>query len=729
MRKLLLTTILFAVLGSSAFAQGGHQTVAEKRAEQREAGIRPGEEVEYCGTHWKMQEMMEKHPAMKAMYEKHQQSLQKAYEDFEKNPSSNPEAKAGTVYTIPVVFHILHQNGVENISHAQIEDALAVLNRDYRLLNSDASMVHSNFSGMPADAEIEFAFATIAPDGSCFNGVTRTYSYYTFDGSNGSNQIQAIVDGNDVYQGTWPGDEYMNIYVAVDIGGAAGYTTNPGWSGTGMGNGIWVQQDYVGSIGTGSTARSRTLTHEVGHWLNLSHCWGPNNNPGDASSCSDDDGVNDTPECIGVTTCNLSSNTCTGDNSYWGFNQIDNVENYMEYSYCSKMFTQGQVNRMRSAITSSSGGRNNLWTTSNLAAVGADATPTGLCKADFNADEYEVCSGDSIQFTDFSYNNVTGWTWTFTGGSPSSSTDQNPKVEYATAGVYPVTLEVTNGTSTTTTTKSGYITVLPGVGRPTPFTEGFESIASLPHPEWFVENQDGAAQWEITSVAAATGSKSIMIDNSTANSGSDDSFISNTIDLEYATAVTLNFKYAFAKRTPTNADKIEVWASSNCGQSWALRKNISSAAIGTAPEQGGNFVPSSSEWADVAVTNINSTFWTPNFRFKIVYVGGGGNNIYLDDINLDVVLSVEGKDVVKHLNIYPNPFKGEANIEFDLLNSEDVDVQLFDMVGKLITTDSYRGLPAGTHKISLDAGDVGAGVYMVRLKVGEAELTRRVVIE
>ena len=280
-------------------------------------------------------------------------------------------AERGVVYTIPVVFHVLHQNTAENISFDQIEDAVSILNRDFRLNNTDAGSVHANFIGMPADAEIEFALATIAPNGDCFNGVTRTYTYYTYLGDNGGDQIQAVIDGNDVYNGNWPGDEYLNIYVASDIGGAAGYTTNPGWSGTGMGNGIWIQHGYVGSIGTGSVQRSRSLTHEVGHWLNLSHNWGPNNNPGNTSSCSDDDGVDDTPECIGVTTCNLSSNTCSGDNAYWGFNQIDNVENYMEYSYCSKMFTQGQVDRMRVALTSSAGGRNNIWKAANLAAVGA----------------------------------------------------------------------------------------------------------------------------------------------------------------------------------------------------------------------------------------------------------------------------------------------------------------------------------------------------------------------
>ena len=53
---------------------------------------------------------------------------------------------------------------------------------------------------------------------------------------------------------------------------------------------------------------------------------------------------------------------------------IDNVENYMDYSYCSKMFTQGQVDEMRAAMVSNVGGRSNIWTTTNLQNVGEIVT-------------------------------------------------------------------------------------------------------------------------------------------------------------------------------------------------------------------------------------------------------------------------------------------------------------------------------------------------------------------
>ena len=67
----------------------------------------------------------------------------------------------------------------------------------------------------------------------------------------------------------------------------------------------------TGSIGTSIPYRSRALTHEVGHYLGLSHTWGNNNDPGLASNCDLDDAIGDTPNCIGLDHCDLAANTCT----------------------------------------------------------------------------------------------------------------------------------------------------------------------------------------------------------------------------------------------------------------------------------------------------------------------------------------------------------------------------------------------------------------------------------
>ena len=78
------------------------------------------------------------------------------------------------MYKIPVVFHIVHNNGVEKIDRSQVLDALSILNRDLRALRADTATVDSLFKPLIADIEVEFVLATKAPDGTCFSGVTMT---------------------------------------------------------------------------------------------------------------------------------------------------------------------------------------------------------------------------------------------------------------------------------------------------------------------------------------------------------------------------------------------------------------------------------------------------------------------------------------------------------------------------------------------------------------------------
>ena len=677
---------------------------------------RDGENVEYCRTHHRMNELKQ-NPAFLKMFQAEQASLKQRQEQLKKS------SQKGTVYTIPVVFHILHNGGVENISQAQVLDAVDILNEDFRLLNSDANNVQPTFQGMPSDIEIEFALATKAPNGQCFGGITRTQNALSNDGSDGYDQVVAIVNGNDIYNNAWPGDEYMNVFIVNDAGGAAGYTTNPsGWSATSMTNGIWILHDYVGSIGTGTTGKSRALTHEVGHWLNLSHLWGPNNNPGNSSSCSDDDGVDDTPRCIGVTSCNLTANTCSNDavDGYWNTDVVDNVENFMEYSYCSKMFTNDQRSRMRAAITSNI--RNNLWQPSNLNATGANTTPTA-CVAQFIVDRQVVCAGDDLVFTDDSYSNISSWNWSFQGGSPSSTTFQNPQVNYANPGQYDVTLTVTDvfGNSVSQTFPD-YITVLGSPGNALPISEGFENTI-LPNSDWFIENSGGPG-FAITSQAAFSGSKSLKLNNSAGSNLDKDAFVSSTIDLENITAASLTFKYAFAKISPSNSDFLQIFASSNCGESWAVRKSISSSQLATVNNTASNYTPGPGDWETVTISNFSSAYQVNNLRIKFLFTSGGGNDLYIDDINLTGPVGLQDNETIYDFFVFPNPANSIANVQFLLPKSQQqMNIQLHNIIGEQVKNIFSGNLSSGQHNLSIDVSDLAPGVYFVTI----SNLTRKVV--
>lgn len=723
------------ILGACLLFAFSSYSQTQKR-EIDKSNCREGETIEYCITHKKMKELLS-NPENTQENLKNKLLQEQALQVVK---SSNSTEK-GIIYKIPVVFHILHNNGPENISREQVLDAVSLLNRDFRLLNADANNVQADFQGMPADVEIEFVLATKAPDGTCFSGITRTQNSLTSDGEDGGDQVDAIIAGNDVYQGTWAGTKYMNIFVCAEIGGAAGYTTNP-WS-TNMKNGIWVLSSYVGSIGTSSISRSRTLTHEVGHWLDLSHTWGPNNNPGNASSCEDDDYVEDTPVCIGVTSCQLSANTCDDPSSgmsSWTTDVKDNVENYMDYSYCSKMFTPGQKDRMRAALLSTVGGRSSLWTTGNLNFTGANGAVATLCKADFTMDKTVICTGDSIQFSDATFNAANGWSWTINGGNPSVSTDQNPLAHFNTPGVYTVSLSATDGSSTDVETKSQVITVLPA-GTGLPFYEGFENYTSLASSnKWFIYDANNNRPFEVVSNVGYSGQKCVKLNNYSETVDTYDELISSTIDLSSLASTdiaTLSFRYSYKKKSSTNSESLKIIATNNCGENWVTRKTISGTTLSSLVSSSQWTPTTTADWTTVHVTTISSLYFTPDFRFKFRFDGSGGNNIYIDDINLysgapsdNLITSgiSENTSLIHELEVYPNPADEELNVHFTIPSDQDVLIQIQDVSGK-VTQNQLVKAKVGSNLVMMNTEKLSSGLYFMNIQMGTAHKTIQFVVK
>lgn len=661
-------------------------------------------------------------------FENHPESVQAFIEHNVRAASGQTSgADRSDPIIIPVVVHVIHDNGVGNISFEQIQSGIDMLNDDYNRLNADAAdtrnTANAPFAPIADTVGISFALAKIDPDGNCTNGVERRNSPgATY--SAGENAKYDVSGGLDA----WPRDRYFNIWIVNSIesdgsgGTTLGYAEFPQFDTDGFG--IIIRHDSYGTTGTASG--DRTLTHEVGHCLGLLHTFqGPFFGGGTGCHTTDcasaGDFICDTPPASASHwDCPAAYNSCTGipANDYYGMDAYDQWENYMSYAPCQNMFSQDQVAMIQNNLVNI-GFLADLVSLANQTATGVLA-PEVLCQANFYADKEIICAGNSVSFMDESFFNVTGWNWTFEGAAISSSTDQNPIITYPNAGVFDVTLEVTDGISTVTLTLTDYIRVLPVPGDPLPYTEGFESISSLPdYDRFLVINENEADTWELTSSAFYTGSKSAYISNFGNDDGTADELISGTIDLsgvDPADPLVFSFQYAYKRRTSADDEWLKFYVSKDCGQTWALRKNLHGTSLDT-DISASAFVPSSlDDWTEVVVTNITSDYYVADFRYKFEFINDNGNNIYLDHINMypESMLGINATASSVDLSVYPNPTSNQTTLAIQSTNPSNCTIVLYDALGNEVQVVHDGILGSGTYEFEINTADLASGIYTIR---------------
>lgn len=625
---------------------------------------------------------------------------------------------------IPVVVHVIHEGGPENISKAQIEDQIRILNEDYRRFNADTINTPAPFVSVGADCNIEFRLAKKDPLGNCTDGIVRVFSDRTNNANDSSNadEIKKL--------SVWDNSRYLNIwtvksFVAMSKGTLLGYAQFPDGGPNAL-DGVVILSSYIGSIGTAlnNTSGGRVATHEIGHWLNLRHTWGD-------AECGTDQ-VEDTPpqEASSVGCPVFPQVTCGGPNG-------DMFSNYMDYSNgkCQNIFTKGQKLRMDATLA---GFRAKTISQSNLVFTGTDdASPNVTClpKVAFTSNYKTVCEGSFVTFNDGSYNGTPNTTsWTFEGGSPQTSTDPNPVIQYVTAGAYRVTLVAENSAGSATLTKEQMIYV--SAATPSfsdPFVESFED-ASYPDADWIVVNDDNGPTWAKTTACSYSGNGSIKIENFSGNQPNEvDELISPTIDLTNVPAPKLTFRLAYGQKDPAYQDKLTIFVSTDCGKNWTLCYSKLGNALSA--QSGGlqytDYVPKTkAEWKMETVDlNLTTTLQRSNVRLKFQFTSGTGNNIYIDDVNISkVAVGMESltADNLK-LTVYPNPGDENMLINFSLDKVQEADLKIYDVLGREVTTLVSQKLAAGDYQFNVGKID-HTGIYFLKLKLDNAILTRKLIL-
>jgi hypothetical protein len=284
---------------------------------------------------------------------------------------NNLQNKNGdSLLIIPTVVHIIHTNGIGDISDLQVEDGIRVVNEDFRRDNADTVNGNPLFFPFAADCKIEFRLAKLDPNGDSTSGITRTDTavYPHPEPTNANfNNVKYVVN--------WPPNMYFNIWLVRHIsGGALGYAQYPGTAFTYGGPwetyGPTIRSYEWGTIGT-SASDGRTATHEIGHCLGLYHTFLSFSTGCGAECDTTGDEVCDTPPTTPTFNCD-TSNLCTNDllgPSVFSADMPDQLENYMSYNSCQSLFTQGQKDRMRGFLTTLDT-LNGLYLDDNLIATG-----------------------------------------------------------------------------------------------------------------------------------------------------------------------------------------------------------------------------------------------------------------------------------------------------------------------------------------------------------------------
>lgn len=682
-------------------------------------------------------------------------------------------------YDIPIVIHIVHDYNTYNtstfIGDFIPDDFIYKAVRDWNIVfakqNADTADVIQPFKKYIGNAHIRLHLATVDPNGNPTKGITRRRSYLTYTGGD-----QAKFDG-------WPRGSYMNIWcinrMSDGHSSAAAYAYQPPTAaGIPMYDGVIALASYLNN-------GSKTIPHELGHCLNLAHPWGNTNQPGVA--CGDDN-VDDTPptkghNTTGCTAASIYDSSCAtnyfkiytdsvGHIELVDYPDTTNAQNLMDYTYCDKMFTKGQVERMHLALNSDVADRNVLWDSTNLVMTGALASvPDIKPTPDFSVtlpgtSSYLTKNGNfafpgrNVKFTNYSYNDtVENVDWEFTNGSTvvtKESVETNFDQTFTDAGWYDVKMTVTGNNSGDTTRvwpKAIYVPDATGVNLSAGYIQEFADGSD--RDKWAMFNYyNNEFKWELSD-HGVWDSKCIKyngFDNRVVSAfnppytgtpeGDIDDLFSVPVDLTTlgGSEAYLTFFYSGATRSSISTDvrdTLQIEYSINKSNTWTTLAKLGKADIFNKGTVNVAYTPAyMSDW-EMKGIKLPAAAITPYTVFRFRYRPGAnlfgtstGNNFYLDRVSFSPwnvgVNPVDAGTV--SVMVVPNPTQGDASVIINDLGNSQASIAVSDITGKVVY-NAEVAVSSNQARVVIPASAISVkGMYLVNVKTGNQVATRKLVV-
>jgi GH25 family lysozyme M1 (1,4-beta-N-acetylmuramidase) len=352
--------------------------------------------------------------------------------------------------------------------------------------------------------------------------------------------------------------------------------------------------------------------------------------------------------------------------------------------------------------------------------------------ANFTASPKTGCPGMNVTFTDLSSSpgTITGWHWTFTGGTPSSSILQNPVIKYSTPGSYSVKEVMYSTKGNDSITKTAYITVDSTLSLP--LIESFQSI-TFPPPGWVLNLPNPAdSVWEL---CTSTGYNSTQCMYFPANCGTKVNIAGERQQIytsNYSFVGALNpamwFDVAYEPYNKKYSDTLVVYYSLDCGNTWksiyskggmTLCTTASTDSAGTDTSGGsGCFIPPNSKAWRTDTINLAALSGYTDVMFSFEDRSGWGNITYIDNINVQSLAPLSVTEIAEniHVKVYPNPFRQNITVDYTLPEEEPVSIYLTDVLGRRTPVYSANNEQAGEHKVNIGCSTLTKGLYILQFQ-------------
>ena len=192
----------------------------------------------------------------------------------------------------------------------------------------------------------------------------------------------------------------------------------------------------------------------------------------------------------------------------------------------------------------------------------------------------------------------------------------------------------------------------------------------------------------------------------------------------------MTFKVAYARKSASTNDKLEVWISSDCGKSWTRRYTKTGASLATTTSLiSGTYVPSSTDWR-TETFSVAPLAGQARGMVKFTVIDSSGNNIYIDDINIvSVPVGISEPAIDEYFTqVFPNPGAGDAQLTYGLFRNEEVTIQLLDLTGRVVGQKSMGKQSTGEYSLwlhDITGTTLASGAYMIRISAGNQSSLRK----